>query len=197
MIYILEGLNGVGKSACAKYLSKHMGLPIVRPFRGADSDTHLGHEDDHEDDHYVLSRLRDHGVPVNTFVDDIYTADFLVSTGIHAVLDRSIASAIAYGLVNKEIESVHEANQLLELWQSIIIKRVDVLYVNMTARRNVRKARCKGRWYPTKGVDAELEKWFTRVFGNVTSPKITLDTSDAPSPKDGATRILKWRPPHA
>lgn len=186
MIVVLEGLNGVGKSACAKLLQDQLHAPIVRAFRGGGESTHLGREDSN-----LQSKFRAIGIPANTFVDDIYTADLLAQIGVNAIMDRSMGSAIAYGMLYGDISSPRRAKQLLSVWERLISGAPgSVLYVYMKARPEVRKQRCKARWQPTKDQTGKLEKWFNLVFRSIDIDKIVVDTSDSPSPEAGVKRIV-------
>ncbi len=184
-LIVLEGLNGVGKSAHAVGLSEALGVPILRPFRQA-PDVHLGRSGDRQ------SMLRAHGIPVNTFVDDIYTADFVASTGISAVLDRSIGSAIAYGTLYGDVKSSRAATRLLVLWHELLKPYAGpILYVHMTANHETRQRRCQGRWAPSDEQAHHLSVWFHRVYHeHIKVPKMELDTSDVLSAFDGVKRIL-------
>jgi hypothetical protein len=192
VIVILEGLNGTGKSATAAPLAEAFGASILRPFRGRDATVHLGCEDGGR-----VEQLRSLGVPANTFVDDIYTADFLASTGVDAVLDRSMGSAIAYGLLYKDIPDVQTAQRLLVEWQDILSTvEGKILYVNVTCSRGVRRHRCdsENRWRPTILQEKMLEKWFAHVFRDIWLPKMVFDTSDIEPSRIGEvgfSRVLK------
>ncbi|MGW8177332.1 MAG: hypothetical protein ACWGQW_00825 [bacterium] len=189
MIVVLEGLNGTGKSATAGPLADALKVPIVRPFRGANADEHLGRDGDDR-----MARLRQLGIPANTFVDDIYVADILMSMKASAVLDRSMGSAIAYGLLYGDIPDVKRAQELLGEWQTIMRAGSGiVLYVNVTARREVRRQRCDsdGRWKPNAEQEKQLEKWFAHVFRDVALPKVTFDTSDIEPHKIGEAGVKR------
>ena len=185
MIIILEGLNGTGKSATALPLADTLGASILRPFRGKDTSKHLGRDGDGR-----MERLRKLGIPANTFVDDIYVADFLASTGVPAVLDRSMGSAVAYGMLYGDIPSAVVGRDLLTEWQNILMSSAKkILYVNVTCRRDVRRKRCKDdrRWCPTASQENMLEQWFSHIFGDIQLPKMILDTSDIEPSEIGAT----------
>lgn len=185
MIIILEGLNGVGKTTYARALAERLDIPIVRPFRREGQ--HLGREDGGRQ-----QRFHDLGIPVNTYVEDVFTAEFLGSTGYSAVLDRGMGSAVAYGMLYGTLPNADTAERVLNLWEETIQRHPDtVIYVNMVARPEVRKARCKNRWSPDVEQTAVLEKWFKRVFQTIELDKMQIDTSDIPSPADGAVRICE------
>jgi len=82
-------------------------------------------------------------------------------------------------------------------WQESI-QRYDgkVLYVYITARREVRKQRCRGdgRWFPNVSQDKKLIKAFDLVFRDIALDKMVFDTSDVPPRRIGeigADKILK------
>ena len=175
MILILDGNNGVGKSEYAKLLAKKLKWPIVRPFRNANTDIHLGYEGVTE---HLRKQLR---VPANTHVDDVYVADILAATGMHAILDRSMPSAIAYGKMHNEMDGWYDipgrSKELLEYWQSIL-KTADCFYVWLTAPRGVSKERCGDRWCPNKKQWDQLERVFINSFMTISLPKRQIDTSE-------------------
>jgi len=173
-VVILDGLNASGKTFCAETLSELLPAPIIRPFR--ENNEHLGREDKGAQEN--LHKL---GIPANTFVDDAYTSDFLVQTGVSAVLDRSMGSGIAYGLLYGNIANMKHARELLSLWQESITRyNGNILYVYMIARKEVRKKRCKaeGRWHPNASQDKLLYKVFDLVFRCIEFEKILVDSSD-------------------
>jgi predicted kinase len=187
VVVCLEGLNGVGKSATARVLARELGVPIVRAFRHDATDVHLGREQGRG----RLDELRALGVPANTYVDDIYTADLLVGLGLSAVLDRSMASATAYGLLYGDVRTQARAQALAEAWQEQWGRyKGQFLYVHMTARPEVMAARTDGRWSPNDKQNPVLEREFTRVFRSLHLPKLHLDTSDSPDAADNARRIV-------
>jgi len=193
VIIVLEGLNGVGKSAVAKILvdvanRSTSGGPAVglRPWR-RNPDQHLGRDGD-----TFQAELRSLGVPANTYVDDLYVADFLAATQGDAVLDRSIASGIAYGMLYGDLADSKKARGILRMWESLLENaNPPFLYVYMCASGEVRQKRCGKRWNPNKSETSTLEKWFDLVFKDVQMPKFRLDTSEVPTPKHSALKILK------
>lgn len=185
MIIVLEGLNGVGKTACANALSKQTGVPVVRPFRHDDA-THLGREDGGLQD-----ALRALGIPANTYVEDAFVADFLRSTGASAILDRSMASGIAYGLLYGNVK-VDQVKPLLQLWsRALKASPRPVLYVYMVAQQHVRMERTEGRWRPTQAQEGKLVRCFDKVFDALKLPKVRLDTTDSAGATFSARRAMK------
>jgi hypothetical protein len=188
VVICLEGLNGVGKSATARALSIELEVPIVRPFRHDATNVHLGREQGRS----KLDALRALGVPANTYVDDIYTADLIVGLGISAVLDRSMASATAYGLLYGDVRTLSRAQALADAWQEQWSKyKGRFLYVHMTARPEVMAARCDGRWSPNDKQHGPLEREFTRMYRSIRLPKFHIDTSDSPGAEDNARAIVQ------
>lgn len=185
-IWVLEGLNGVGKSAIAKRLAARFNVPILRAFRHARTDVHLG-----RDGGGIQNRLRALGVPANTFVDEIYMADFLAATGVSAVLDRAIGSAIAYGLVDGSVKSVSHAQSVAAEWGSMV-SRLDVVYVHIQASESERERRTAGRWNPGPVMSAKLEAWFDWVYEElVTCRKRRVDTTRCASADEALELILR------
>ena len=152
MIVILEGCNGVGKSAYASELASVLGAPVLRPFR-PDSGYHWNGETDLE---LELSRL---GVPVNTHVDDLYVADILGQLAYSdVILDRSVPSAIAYGSARDC------ADRLYDFWNRQLRRLLGVTYVWLHCPWKVAKERTNGRWFPTPQRYSGLEESFRQLF---------------------------------
>jgi thymidylate kinase len=94
MILVLEGAEGTGKTSLATALVERHGFVSYRTMAWKD-----GRQSPHQ-----LSVWRERGVPVNTFVDDIYAADLLACLASNIglawtsriVLDRSMPSGVAY-----------------------------------------------------------------------------------------------------
>ncbi len=187
-VIILEGLNGVGKSAVARLLSASLGIPIIRPFRHSDSERHLGREPGRG----LQQSLRSLGIPANTFVDDMYVADLVTALGASAVLDRSMASAIAYGLLYKDVRDVQHALALTEAWQEAWARYAGrLLYVYLTADSATMAARTEGRWAPNPVEECELDRGFKLAYRWTRLPKLKLDTTTMPDAEATAARILE------
>jgi len=99
VIIILEGLNGVGKTTVGMGLSEFSGIPFHRPFRLA------GVKNGFYPD---AKRMRELGVPINCYHEEVYISDFLRSTKCPVILDRSLPSSIVYGLFDEDIPNSHE-----------------------------------------------------------------------------------------
>lgn len=186
-VIILEGLNATGKTFCAQTLQKELSIPIIRPFR--QHQEHLGVKDQGIQDH-----LRSYGVPANTYVDDFYTSDFLIQSEISAILDRSMGSGVAYGLLYGDIPDSKFAKVVFMEWQERLEDYPgQVLYVHTSARRDIRKQRCKKDKRHILSVDQEkkLEKWFDQVFKSIVFDKMVLDTSDMPVGEIGKIGVGK------
>lgn len=185
MIIVLEGLNGVGKSTCAQQLSEGLGIPLYRPFRMGNSDLHWGHEGEAE---RVLRD--DYRIPLNTHIEDIFTADLLGVLNADVILDRSLPSAVAYGILNDHLDGYYRnletSRRLLAYWQELLTQSgARVLYVWMTVAYDVAKHRCKGRWFPSNADWRTLDKLFTLIFERdirvtkrVSKCKLVTTTSD-------------------
>lgn len=185
-VIVLEGHNGVGKSSLARALSTKLGVPIIRPFRNANTDQHLGHEGTGPT--AINVALRSFGVPVNTFVDDFYVADFLAASKVGAILDRSMPSAIAYGFMRHEMSLGH-GQKLLDLWQTMLLSAQRTLYVQLGAPKDVLKKRCEGRWFPSAKEFDRLDKAFTLCFRSIKLPKKQIVTTDAQA-VDVTTKLI-------
>jgi len=166
-IVILEGPNGVGKSSHAALLAEKLGVSMFRPLREDPNDHWQGNE---------RARLWDMGVPANTFVDDIYAADFLVQMGSGAILDRSMPSAFVYWQA-EEHETPEPTMFHLDWWQWKLEKHSGpVLVVFMEANYGVVKDRI-GERAPDAKTFGRLGSAFSRVFQRIKLPKMVLDTT--------------------
>lgn len=175
MIIILEGVNGVGKSACAKILSNKLDIKSFRPLKFGNSDLHWN--ENGLDLKFILEGFK---VPTNSHVEDVYTADFLSSFQVDAILDRTLTSSIAYGRTYVQDEGWYKqkgnSGRLLDFWQSIMMKcKPKLLYVWMEAPYDVILDRCKNRWCPKKSEYEKLCKEFEQLFRRIRFDKIRLD----------------------
>ncbi len=107
MLIMLEGLDGTGKSTLARQLSEILEMPVVNILDG----------DDHK-------QLRAWGIPVNSYVDDIYFTDFWKRTGIDCIVDRCFISACVYGDVPTEVKE-YWFRQLRDSQQEVSIIWLD------------------------------------------------------------------------
>jgi len=167
VIVILEGCNGVGKSAYAEALADYLGAPVLRPFRPS-PDYHWNGERPLE---VALKRL---GVPVNTHVDDLYIADILGQLGRLAprdvILDRSVPSAIAYGSARDV------AGPLFDYWQGQLRRLRRVVYAWLVCPWRLAKERADGRRFPDRTAYGCLENEFDRMFSEFAGRKLIIDT---------------------
>lgn len=179
MIIILEGLNGTGKSSCAQELSQWLEWPVYRPFRRGNSDLHWGHEGDAE---RVLRD--DFRIPLNCHIEDLFTADLLGTLRANVILDRSLPSAVAYGVLHNHLDGYYKdlsaSRKLVGFWQELMTQQGgDVLYVWMTAAYDVCKRRCEGRWFPSQADWRTLDRLFTLMFErSITVPKCHITTTN-------------------
>jgi hypothetical protein len=123
MLIVLEGVNGVGKTSLAQHLSSEWKCPIFKPFRG-DHGIHWGGGSPLE------VRLRAYGVPINSYIEDVFMADFLrMFPAVDAILDRGMPSAVGYGLVHGHVSSPALAQSLMDWWFDQLGTRRDVYYI--------------------------------------------------------------------
>lgn len=134
MILILEGLNGVGKTSIANAVSEQTGIPVYRAFRQG-KDVHWGEGSKLE------VGLLEMGVPLNTHVEDLYAADLLATfKGVNVILDRSMISAIAYGVPEKVLSKA-QADLCFNYWLDRLWERRDIFYVYMHCHVDVARIR--------------------------------------------------------
>lgn len=165
-VLILEGVNGVGKSTYAKALNERLGLPIVRAFRHSETNKHWGADTAAQQE--ILKAAR---VPFNTHVEDIFVADCLVGLKASGILDRSVPTAIAYGMVYGNMDGYYNtpgnARMLMTLWQSIIMSAPGpIVYAWLRAPHDVAKKRCEkqGRPIANKKTYDAIERVFSKLF---------------------------------
>lgn len=187
MIIVLEGVNGVGKSTLAAGLAKELGGRIVRPFR---------HGAEHMDADERAADLKALGIPVNTYVEDMFVADFLRQTQAGAeapvILDRSLPSAVAYGpldgVVGGTVASPTRTDRLLREWIGAL-SELDVRYIWVRASNDVvrrRSERCH-----SAAQQRTLENKFALIFQKVPFKKMCLDTSEAGIERN-LWRVASW-----
>lgn len=191
MIIVLEGINGVGKSTYAIAIRKRLGAPIVRPFRPS-PDTHW---DQHEGE--VGAALRELGVPINTFVDDLYVADMIrMLNPPHAVLDRGMPSSVAYGRLKDEEWTKSGVDWTIGYWEECLLDAGhrpgrSVVLAYLFASFDETKRRCEGRWHPSKTEWSKLKATYDKVINRSRLPVIAINTelSDVDS---GVDKILAY-----
>jgi thymidylate kinase len=128
-VYILDGVNGTGKTTLSRALSRKFGgAPIVRPFHNLNPDSHWGQTMDEEE-----RGLRIMGVPIMTPADDMYVADMLMKMQPRvAICDRSLITGLAYGDFEKEPRrSIKEWAR--KYWASLLNKRHKTVLVHLIA----------------------------------------------------------------
>lgn len=173
MIIVLEGVNGTGKSTYARRLAGGLNAAVIRPFRQGPDHHFTG-------DTPMERELKAFGVPYNTHVDELYTADFLgrmIKAGQRpgAVLDRSVASCIVHG-----DRPVSDASSLVNLWSRLLGADAPVVYVWLTAPWHIAEARLKadGRKHDLGSGDIHnnRQRTFRHVYDLIAYPKLEIDT---------------------
>lgn len=190
MLIMLDGVNGVGKSTYAYKIKESFGINVCRVFRSGDKKLHWGSSGKE-----LQQELADLKVPINTHVDDLFMADFMLSFQVDAVLDRTLASAIAYGRAYNKLDGWYRekgnARRLLDFWMTLIEKcKPPMLYVWLDAEYDVAKERCEDRWCPTSKEYAKLRKEYERVFSRIRFQKTRVQT-DHVSIEDGVDKIMR------
>lgn len=185
-VIILEGLNGLGKTTYAKQLSEKLGLPIYRAFRDNMSE-HWGDRSERE------RMLKDSwGVPLNTHVDDLYAADIVARLRAGVIFDRSMPSAIAYGLLQDNEVIRRHADDLLKFWEAQLVSSgLRLCYVWLTGPYSLAKGRCEGRrWSLDSKKFNKLNVHFDKIFSRTRLPKrqINVETTES---ADGVRAICK------
>ena len=163
MVIILEGVNGTGKTAYAKALEEKLGYKMYRAFR-------KGREKCDFKLHEVL-----HGMDIraNTYVDDIYMADFLQTFEVKAILERSMPSAVAYDQVYNEPWKAYSA-RAFGFWLEQMAK-VPHIYVWLEAGYETATERRSGH-HPSKKEHEGLVKVYGKLFQRMGKSKMRIDT---------------------
>jgi thymidylate kinase len=137
MLVIIEGLEGTGKTTQALRLCERTGAVLYKPFRG-DHSKHWGDGTESE-----LLKL---GIPVNSYVEDMFMADALATfKNQDAVLDRGMPSAYAYGMWHAGFRSESIAAQVFNFWLNYLAKRSDASYVYLKCDPAIAEQRSPGR----------------------------------------------------
>lgn len=185
MIIILEGANGVGKTTYAEALEKALGIKRFRPWSQLKAE---GRKLNNIQEHPAVVRLTSMRVEVNSHIEDMYAANFLAETGLGAIVDKSIPSAIAYDALGN-IELAPSA--VLKAWQELLLDiKPTPLYVWLVSPHEVAKERVADRWMPTKAQHVKLVNKFKALFDAIKLQKMRIDTSQV-EVKDGVRRIVK------
>lgn len=173
MILVLEGPEGVGKTTLSESLARYDFLPYRAM---AWRDGRLSQDQ--------LAEWRERGVPVNTYVDDVYAADVLACLHHNAglawssrlFLDRSMPSGVAYA---PEGPLAHAA---LVRWWASTLRPLDARIVHLDAPVENLMARLPPddtRRHPERlsGVRSRLN---TAVRLASALPTLRLDVSQVP-----------------
>jgi len=188
LIIVLEGVNGTGKSTYAEKLSKGLNAPAIRPFRQGPDHHFTGTT-------HIERELKALGVPYNTHVDDLYTADILgrllkFNKHIPVILDRSVGSAIAHGE-----RPLRDAGRLIGLWHQLLGPETQVLYVWLTAPWNVVSERLMADGRNSSSFSSSdcrrLHGLFQLVFDMVNCAKMEINTATG-SVDQGVQRIVEF-----
>jgi thymidylate kinase len=170
VIIILEGLNATGKSTLASQLSGELGYPVIRMFRRS--------TDDHLDGGLVQYVRQSFGIPANTYIEDAFVAETLVLTKASAILDRSMPSGTAYGILENRIDLVH-IQQLMEFWCDILCRvQTQVIFAHSDRVERARRARQMGRRLHSQ--DHVLESLLNSAMNHCTLPIVSIDTTQQP-----------------
>lgn len=159
MLLILEGLEGTGKTATGRLLSERWGVPLYRAFRAGDE--HWGQGSPNE------RRVRSFGVDLNSHVEDMYAADLLSVFKVDAILDRSMPSALAYGVAERKLFP-EDAEAILAWWlERLSARQHDLLYIQLVASPVDMHRRSGGRLHKDwHGILDHLATIYARVGGS-------------------------------
>jgi thymidylate kinase len=177
MILLFEGVNGVGKTTYIRQVEKRTGWPSYSAFRGV-ADKY---------DSSMLDELARLGIPVNTFIDEMYMADLVRATGINLIVDRSFPSAVAYDEVFDQGTFVdREATE--KIWLDLV-KEAGMLYVWLCAPYEVTRIRSTGVRL-NRQEHFYLEEHFRKWYEKIPTEKLMIDTG-AINVASGVNRICR------
>lgn len=166
MILMLEGANGAGKTAYAKKLSRVLGYPIYRAFRGNAEKCDYG----------LLEKMENEfGLKANCHIDHIYMADFFGAIDVDVILDRTYPSSLAYDHVYKENDPGKSAAGY-RFWLKQI-KKFDCIYVWLEVDYDTASRRRSGFTPKRKEHDA-LCKAYDKAFSMLSIPKLRINTGE-------------------
>lgn len=179
MIVIVEGINGSGKSTLVESLIKNLWrgqwAVYYRPFLTG-----------RWNDEWVKFMREQVKIPVNTYIEDLFVDDALAvaaraGAGSNIIRDRSLPSAIAYGIFYGIISSDHPINGWMELWQKSLLQAGEgqALYIQLRCSYGDSKERCNHKNFPFKNKDEWLEVagWIDWCWQRITIPKLCIDTN--------------------
>lgn len=177
MILLFEGVNGVGKTTYIRQVEKRIGWPAYSAFRGKDD----------KYDSSMLDKLSRLGIPVNTFVDEMYMVDLVRATGINLIVDRSFPSAAAYDEVfDQGTFADREATE--EIWLDLV-REAGMLYVWLCAPYEVTRIRSTGVRLSEREHSC-LEEHFKKWYEKIPTDKLMIDTS-ATNFRNGVNKVCQ------
>lgn len=190
MILIFEGESGTGKSTYAKALAEMLKIPIYKAFHGDDVELHWDSEEWQLPD--TLKRL---GVPVNSHVDDLYVCDLLSQLGTDVILDRSMPSAVAHGVVYKKWNGMYKNRTTIQWLYDFWVERLkvagDPVLLLFTCEYEEAKRRRGKKHMPNKTNFRKLTTIMEKFFYNCDLIKLRIDTTNV-AIEDGLDTVTRF-----
>lgn len=165
---------GAGKTALANALSRYTAWPVYRAFRAA-GDGHQPGADAR------VKMLKNIGLPVNSWQEDMFIADMAAACRPNLILDRSLPSALTW---NAAAFTLRESTAALDLWAERIGTAGAVL-VLVEASEALRKARTP-RWL---GGEAESIAKYIAVAAARSGIELVRINTDETDIKTGVVRV--------
>jgi predicted ATPase len=170
VILVIEGVNGTGKTTLVQHIVATRGFRWHKAFR---AESELGSHWDAPEGQAKAAKLARLGIPVNTYLEDMFLADFYGRhANVNVVLDRSLPSAIAY-------RDIPDANivEAMEVWKRTLGAHGKVAYLTLTADYAAVVSRVEPQRVPTVEQHTYVSESLEWAHILVDWPKHLIDTS--------------------
>ncbi len=158
MIIVLEGINGVGKTAISEYIKDNYNIPVFRNFRNSS---------------YILNPR-----VANKAIEELAIAHFLSCIKIDSdlILDRSIISSYVYNTVFSHDNTIKFVHKNLLLWMDGLHFGPNgplcIIHVDGAADKCVKRIEEKTKIFQLDGVnDVEMARIiqgeYNLIFANL------------------------------
>ena len=138
MIYVLEGINGVGKSSVARYINDRFNIPAFRNFK--------------DSEYFLNPRF------ANKAIEELVVANFLGRIKIVSsiVLDRSLISSYVYNKVFGHDKTIKFVHKNLVVWMNELHNGpngpLNIIYIDGEAKKCIKRIGAKKNIFKLDGV---------------------------------------------